>query len=358
MKGFLAGLGLLLVLGVGGYLVYSQVTAKKVVELKGVIGSEKAPFLQNAKVKAILKDKYGFVLRTSTSGSLEMVRSEPAADTAFLWPSSQIPLEIFKAQHTGKLVKAELIFSSPIVFYSWDRVEAALLARKLLVQEGAVTYMPDLPAFFGLCQAGKKWADVGLPELFGKISLVSTDPVKSNSGMMFAGLLAVSLAGDVPDDQTVGKILPSVGQYFGRLGFLQGSSGILFEQYLKTGVGQYPLIAGYENQMVEFALANPELWQKVKGKLRVIYPAPTVWSEHPLLILNSQALGLIDALKDPEIQRIAWEEHGFRTGLAGLENNPKILGEVGIPETVVKTVPMPRSSVMEKILQTLNPESP
>ena len=60
------------------------------------------------------------------------------------------------------------------------------------------------------------------------------------------------------------------------------------------------------------------------------------------------------ALKDEEIQKIAWEEHGFRTGLMGVQNDPKILLVQGIPASITRIVPMPKASVMEKIIEAMS----
>ena len=171
---------------------------------------------------------------------------------------------------------------------------------------------------------------------------------------MYAGLMANILSGDVVNNSdSLDRILPSLQQLFTRQGFMQSSSGFLFEQFLQTGVGQYPMIAGYENQIVEFSLQHPDFWPKVKDKIKVLYPVPTVWSEHPVLILNKKALPLLDALKDDEIQKIAWEEHGFRTGLIGVQNDPKVIKVDGIAQSVNKIMPMPRAFIMEKIINQL-----
>jgi hypothetical protein len=127
----------------------------------------------------------------------------------------------------------------------------------------------------------------------------------------------------------------------------------LFEQYLKTGEGSKPIIVGYENQVVEFAVENPEIWKNVKDKVRILYPVPTVWSSHPLLVVNPKASPLINALSDSEIQKNAWERHGFRTGVMGGQNDPKILSVVGIPETINKVISMPNYKTMEKIINAL-----
>ncbi len=49
--------------------------------------------------------------------------------------------------------------------------------------------------FVAAVKEGKTWADIGLPQLYGSISVKTTDPTKSNSGNMFAGLLANTMNG-------------------------------------------------------------------------------------------------------------------------------------------------------------------
>ena len=59
------------------------------------------------------------------------------------------------------------------------------------------------------------------------------------------------------------------------------------------------------------------------------------------------------AMQDAQIQKIAWEQHGFRTGLAGVQNDPKVLDVAGIPENITYVMPMPGPSVMEAIMLAL-----
>ena len=354
MKGRLVGLGILIIAAAIIFAVWFQHNAKPEIKLKGIVGSEKSAFLDNDKVKKILHDKYGITLEYSRGGSIEMVSDSIKPDIDFLWPSSQVALEIFKLKHASHLVKSELIFNSPIVLYSWDIVVNALVKKGIVKKENSTFYVVDMPKLLQLESEGKKWSEIGLPELYGKVSISTTDPTKSNSGNMYAGLIANILFGDVVNsDEALQKVLPTIKETFAKQGFMQSSSGFLFEQFLKTGVGQYPIIAGYENQIVEFSLLHKDLWPTVKGKIKILYPVPTVWSEHPLLALKKQSTILIEALKDPEIQKIAWEQHGFRTGLMGVQNDPKILEVNGIPENITKIVPMPKAEVMEKIINSI-----
>ena len=96
---------------------------------------------------------------------------------------------------------------------------------------------------------------------------------------------------------------------------METSSADLFDQFLKTGMGAKPLIACYENQLLEFSVENPEVWQQVHDDIVMLYPTPTVWSSHIYIALDEAGTAGIDALLDEEIQRLAWEKHGFRTGI-------------------------------------------
>ena len=96
---------------------------------------------------------------------------------------------------------------------------------------------------------------------------------------------------------------------------MESSSSDLFDQFLKTGMGAKPLIAGYENQLLEFAVENPDTWEQIKGDIVIMYPTPTVWSSHVYIALDEAGTAGTDALLDEDIQRLAWEKHGFRTGV-------------------------------------------
>jgi hypothetical protein len=72
--------------------------------------------------------------------------------------------------------------------------------------------------------------------------------------------------------------------------------------------------------------------------------------------MDQKAEVLKKALLDPEIQKLAWERHGFRTGMMGAQNDPKVLAIVGIPAQITNVAPMPGFKTMEHILNTISPE--
>jgi hypothetical protein len=105
--------------------------------------------------------------------------------------------------------------------------------------------------------------------------------------------------------------------------------------------------------VVEFSLQHEKLWPKVKDNVRILYPRPTVWSSHPLILLQDNATGLIQALQDEDIQKIAWEQHGFRTRRVGVQNDPSVLDVTGRPESITYVVSMPSPQVMEMIISAV-----
>jgi len=313
-------------------------------------GGEKTALLANPKVSDILKTRYGITLDATRAGSVEMVTTLDSTGKDCLWPSNGVSVEM--ARNAGKTVLAdETIFNSPIVLYAWADVADALAKAGVVRTAADGTLYADVQALGGLITGGKRWKeDLGL-NIYGPFKVTSTDPVKSNSGLIWAALLASSLnAGNTPTEADLTALLPKLQAYFASMGFMETSSGDLFENFLKQGMGARPIIVGYENQMVEFVTENQRYADLIKSRIKVIYPEPTIFASHPLISLTATCKRLAEALVDPDLQQIAWAEHGFRTGLIGVTNDPASITVAKLPETVALVVPMPSAKVMTDIV--------
>jgi len=266
----LVGVGLLALVGVG--LAVSQFVGGAPVTVAGPVGGEKLGFLDDPAVTEILRDRYDLVVDPERRGSLDMVRDvDPEAD--FLWPSSEVALALYE-ENNGDADDTN-VFNSPIVLYSWDTVTGALTEEGLVSQDGEV-YEGDLAGLVEQIQADREWNDVdpGLG-LFGGVAVQTTNPNESNSGNMFSGLLATTLnGGEVVNEGSVGSVLDDVANVYDDLGALNDSSGELFSSFLQQGEGAFPLIAGYESQLVEFGLENEQYRQQVQDRVRILYPSP------------------------------------------------------------------------------------
>jgi hypothetical protein len=315
-------------------------------------GGEKSALLANPKVEAILKDRYRITLDATRAGSVEMATTLDTSGKDCLWPSNQVAVEL--ARKAGKTVLSEeTVFNSPIVFYAWSDVADAL-EKAGAVRSGPDGLLADVGRIGAMIDAGVRWKeDLGL-NIYGAFRVISTDPEKSNSGNIWAGLLATSLnGGEVPTEAELPALLPRIDAYFAAQGYMETSSGDLFESFLKQGMGARPIIVGYENQLVEFVKENAASADLIKAKIKVIYPEPTVFASHPLISLTPACKRLAEALVDPELQQIAWAEHGFRTGLIGIENDPAAIEVVRLPDAVALVVPMPSAAVMTEIIGSI-----
>lgn len=344
VAGVAAGYFLLNKGGDVGSLVPSVVTRSAAITVVGKAGSEKMGFLQSEKVKNVLAD-HGIELDVRKAGSVEMVQ-EATTGQDFLWPASQVNLEFFK-NAGGTILQSADLFNSPIVLYSWDIVTDALIKAGIIQHREATNYIIDLPRLLGMIKDKKEWKEVGLKQLYGSLIIRTTDPTKSNSGNMFAALVANTLNnGDVVTADTIDGVLPQVRDFYARLGHMEHSSAVLFNMFLQQGVGAYPIIVGYENQLVEYSLTHKKALPLLKEKVRILYPVPTVWASHPFIALTEKGKKLLAALNDPKIQKLAWEQHGFRTGLMGVENDPSILDVAGLPRSIDAVMPTPNAAVM------------
>lgn len=317
------------------------------------LGGEKMAFVRNPQVQELLLKRHGIELNAVKAGSIEMVTELSTAGKDALWPSNQIAVEIFR-NRGGNALAEENLFNSPVVLFAYDIVTEALIREKIVEKRTEAYYIVDLPKLIRYINAGKTWKDIGLAQLYGKIAIHSTNPVKSNSGNMFAGLMANILNnGTVVTEPTLPNVMPELTAYFQLRGHMEDSSGDLFKNFITTGVGAKPIIVGYENQLVEFIIANQKYIDYIRKKIRILYPEPTVWSSHPVIALTPNGKRLIEALKDDAIQKIAWEKHGFRSGLLGVENDPTLLQIAGIPKEITSVIPMPDAAVMDMIINAL-----
>lgn len=349
----LAGLMLLFVviLAAGVYYVLDR-NHQEAVVLEGYLGGEKIGLFEDQEVQDILNRRYHIKFDYARAGSLEMVRLDQEG-MDYLFPSSQIALEYYEEQH-GAPLRSQIVFNTPIVLYTRRMVLDALESQGIVSQEQGV-YYADMEKLADLIVQDVSWSSIGLPELYGNVSIDTTDPADSNSGNMFAGLLANVLnGGKTVDETTVDQILPQLQQVFRRLGYMESSSSDLFSQFLKMGVGAHPIIAGYESQLLEFSVSNPEDYQTVKDDIVMIYPSPTVWSTHVYLGLTDSGVMGMEALMDEEVQKLAWEKHGFRTGLSLGQADSERFDVPGLAGEITQVMPVPDYRVMKVIIEGLD----
>ena len=208
-------IGLIILLAVIGaaavYLLLGGGPQPEPAVLRGYVGGEKIGLLEDEAVQDILERNYGLTLDYAKAGSLDMVTADHEGRN-FLFPSSQTALEYYQ-QLCGAPDKSQIVFNTPIVLYTHRPILEAFQKEGLVTERDGVYYM-DMAALVAEIEAGTAWADLGLPELYGTVAVNTTDPVRSNSGNMFAGLLANVLCGGVADADSVEAVLPRLKAIF------------------------------------------------------------------------------------------------------------------------------------------------
>jgi hypothetical protein len=353
MKGRIAGL-IILVLAIVSAIVYQTVFGSKLrkVTVDGYLGGEKSGLFDDERFTGVMLKKYGVSIHYKKAGSIDMV-SAPLENMDYLFPSNYTALELYKQKYGSAYKRAEVVFNSPIVLYTRKFVSGAFKKQGWVHSEDETEYI-DLVKLIDAVLADTKWKDIGLDDLYGNLYVISTDPLKSNSGNMFAGLVANMLnSGEVATMESLGTDGRELKRFFSKLGYLESSSADLFNSFLRTGIGAKPVIVGYESQILEFSVEHPEDWNYIKDDIVVLYPEPTVWSAHPFIALTANGDRVIDALLEEEIQALAWETHGFRTGIASGRQTGRHFDIQGVPGQVKKVIQLPTPDTMQRIMEII-----
>jgi len=319
--------------------------------IAGYVGGEKIQLLQNENFRRILADKYHLAIKPTKAGSIEMASGADLTGKDFIWPSNDFAVKLFR-DGNRKAGKDQIIFNSPLVIYTGWNIADGLIKQGIVEKRREGYFIVNFQKLLTMIVERKTWRDIG-QDFDGKIMIRCTDPTKSNSGNMFAGLVVNTLNnGEVVDETSVESVLPKTKQLFARLGMMETSSGDIFRNFLTTGT-RNSMVIGYESQIVEFIVANPKSRKLIQDTVCVLYPEPTVWSSHPIVSLNDRGDRLIEAMMDEEVQRLAWNEHGFRSGLAEIRVDKHAVQLDCIAEEIQVVTPLPGKKTFLRILDAL-----
>lgn len=290
-------------------------------------GSEKTELVADEEVRRILRDRYGVTVQFSPLGSYDMVQlsaEELAARKATcLWPSSASAQKVFESVHGGRFpqYRAETLLQSPEVVYAGPQGTDALIKAGIVAKREERYFIVDMKKLLlDHVLKRKTWQDLGTAGLRGPIAVSSTDAAKSNSGFTLAQLqLNIIATADVfsaPNLAQARKALPTVRAVYDAQGLQAAGSEAGFRQWLTQGAEFHaPLYAGYENQLIQQVVQLGAEADRLLKDVRVLYPDPTIYSDHPILALDADAGRFLDAMKDPAIQKVAWQRYGLRSGL-------------------------------------------
>lgn len=246
-----------------------------------------------------------------------------------------------------------LTLNTPIVIYSWDTVVDALEKVGIVTKKDSVYYITDMNRLLELILNGTKWTEIGLDQ-YGTVNIRSTDPVTSSPGATYYGLLLSILCGGQVTETSMQENLPKLKEFYEKSGYMNNTPADLFDSYLKMGAGSYPMIVDYEKSIVEFANTNPDGFDQIKDKIRVLYPTPTMWNSHCIATFSEEGNEYYKVFDDAEIQQIAWEKYGFRTGIIAGNYDVSKVKLSGIPQTITSTVTNLKMSMYNDLIAYLS----
>lgn len=131
----------------------------------------------------------------------------------------------------------------------------------------------------------KGWGAFGRPE-WGEMKLGHTDPNRSNSGMQAIVLMAYEFF-NITTGLTVEHMLDPKFQEFVKqiedgVPHFEASTGTFMTEMIRFGPSKYDIALVYES----LAISQLENAQGRWGSLHIYYPPTTIWSDHPVVVLN------------------------------------------------------------------------
>ncbi len=205
-----------------------------------------------------------------------------------LWsPADNVAINLLASDWTQKYSKhivaesgdeaPEPLVLTPLVFVAWED------RGKVLDKDGTGVTWQKLDE---VLSSTKGWPAIGGDADWGFVKLGHTKPTRSNSGLQALILMAYSYHNkrtgleikDILDEKfqgfvkTIEKGVPKFGD----------STGTFMKEMVLYGPSKYDVVVTYENLAIQSIPNAQGRW----GNLRVYYPKLTMWSSHPVAVLD------------------------------------------------------------------------
>ncbi len=279
--------------------------------------TEKKDWLEAA-VAAFEKANPTIHVELTGKGSLEAAQAIlDGTDHPVLWsPADSLVANLAASDYKTKtnaalyVGTAEPLVLSPLVFVVWeDRAKA--------LGEGTNNQL-SWKMIHDAVVSPKGWAGLGGKPAWGFVKLGHTDPNKSNSGLEAIVLMGFEYFGTPaltveqlldPGFQTFVKEIDASVQ-------LEASTGTFMTDMIRFGPSKYDIAVVYESLAISQLPNAQGRW----GSLRVYYPPVTIWSDHPIVLIDDPkqtkeqrdaATQLIAFLRSTPVQATALQ-FGFR----------------------------------------------
>jgi len=345
-------LTVVLAAGVFTAIYFSMRDQLGTVTVTGLIGSEKYTFFQDPKVIDALRSD-GLVVNVRKAGSRQIAVKYNLKEYDFAFPAGVPAAE--KIRQEQKIRKSYSVFFTPMVVASWRPIAEVLEANGIVEKRNGIYFIVKLGELFKLIAAKKRWNELHDNSGFNVnkgILVTSTDIRKSNSAAMYMALASYVLNGSniVANDSQIDTIMPALESLFMRQGFLESSSAAPFNDYMVMGIGKAPLVMIYEAQFLYEAARDQG---GVRDRMVLLYPEPTIFTKHTLLVMTEGGEKLGEALTtDPVLKKLA-VEHGLRNDEVAAFRAFTKEHKLAVPESLVNVIEPPSYEIIEKMITTI-----
>jgi len=260
------------------------------VKLTLLYGTEKEKWLKAA-VEEFAQKRPEIEVELKGMGTIESVRAiAEGRETPAVWsPADDVALNLLDTEWSlqkgstivergGDLAPQPLVVT-PLVMIAWEE-------RAKVMAAAAHGDPTDWQVIHTLATNPRGWMGVGGSPDWGYVKPGHTAPNASNSGLQTVILMAYGFhkkrGGLKPADilnEGFQKWLRQIETAVGKFGT---SSGTYMREMILYGPSKYDFIWNYESVAISDMAAAQGRW----GNLAVYYPKPTLWSNHPFVVLK------------------------------------------------------------------------
>jgi hypothetical protein len=324
----------------------------KTVVISGLSGSEKIPYLSDPRVVKRLH-QLGMDLQVEPAGSREIATKLDLSHYDFAFPAGVPAAKAIRDRYKTTFPPYS-VFYTPMAIATFKPNAEILVANGLAFRQ-AGTYYLDVSRYLDAVQHGVKWSqlkDAAAYPVDKSVVITSTDVRSSNSAAMYLSLASYVANGDntVATAAQANTVQPLMTALFLKQGFVASTSELPFQDYLTIGAGKSPLVMIYESQFVG-AAASPT--GGIRPDMTLMYPSPTVLSQHTFVPLTANGDKLGKALTtDPQLQQLA-VEYGFRTAQPGAFARFTAAHHIQVPDSILNTVDPPSFEILEHMIKNI-----
>lgn len=318
------------------------------VAVRGLIGSEKLPFFQDARVLSALH-RGGFDVTVATSGSRDIANADLSAQD-FAFPAGSPAAEKIRRGRTG--TTSLVPFFTPMAIATWQPIVDLLTQAGVVKQQQGYQTL-DMTAYMDMVAKDTRWKDLPNNAAYPvnkSILITSTDVRRSNSAAMYLSIASYVINGDSVvqnDSGNIDTIVQKTAPLFLRQGFVESSSEEPFEDYLVQGMGKSPMVMIYESQFIARAAANDG---SITPQMVLLYPEPTIFSKHTFVGLTADGIRLGDFLaNDPELRGLA-TQYGFRTSDTAAFQAFVTDHKLNVPQNLIDVIEPPSYEALEAMI--------